>query len=346
MEKYKVAIVGLGRMASTIDDEVRDYPAVALPYSIAAACHASQKLELIAGADLLEEKRQAFGQRWGVSALYEDYLEMIRKESPHLVAICTRGELHAEMAIHVAQTEVPMIYLEKAMACSMKEADAVLAVCKEHGVYLNTGVLRRFDSRYQQARQWIEQGAIGELRAGVHYAPSSLLHGHIHSVDTLMYLMGDPQALRVRGELRPRNLNIEENRLDKDPGATYHIEFENGLEAWTIPVGQWDFEIFGTKGSLRSMNNGVDWRLRQETRVGRRTTHAEAPYPPPACESATLFCLEDLVAAYEEEHPPLGDVQIAHHGTEICFAVAESHRQGGSWIELPLANRELYIWHV
>ena len=28
------------------------------------------------------------------------------------------------------------------------------------------------------------------------------------------------------------------------------------------------------------------------------------------------------------------------------IAVAESHRQGGAWIELPLKERDLYIFHV
>lgn len=348
MAKYRVAIVGLGRMASTIDDEVLDSPAVALPYSIAAACRAVESLELVAGADILKEKREAFGRRWNVNALYENYLEMLAQEKPDLAAVCTRGELHAEMSIQVAEAGVPMMYLEKAMACSMLEADAVLKACRENNVYLNTGVLRRFDSRYRQARQWIEQGAIGELRAGVHYASTNLMHGHIHSVDTLMYLMGDPKAVAVTGALRPHSLKIENNRLGGDPNATYHIEFENGLEAWTIPAGHWDFEVIGTKGSIKGMNNGIEWRLRnRETPLGaRHTVYTEAPYPEPPRKSATQFCLEDLVRAFENKRPPLGDAAIAHHATEICLAVAESHRQGGARVTLPLENRLLYVWHV
>ena len=166
MKTYRAAIVGLGRMGSTIDQEVIDYPPITLPYSIAAACEKVDRLELVAGADLLAEKREAFQERWGVTALYENYLEMIAKETPDVVAICTKGDIHAEMAIRVAEAGVPMIYLEKAMACSMLEADAVLKACRENGVRLNTGVLRRFDSRYRQAKQWIEGGEIGRPSGG------------------------------------------------------------------------------------------------------------------------------------------------------------------------------------
>ncbi|MBM4079401.1 MAG: hypothetical protein FJ278_06850, partial [Planctomycetes bacterium] len=106
MKKYRVAIVGLGRMAHTIDQEVVGYPAVTLPYSIAASVKEIERLELAAGADIDPAKRQVFGERWGVKALYADYLEMIEKEKPDLVAICTRAELHAEMAVRTAEAGV------------------------------------------------------------------------------------------------------------------------------------------------------------------------------------------------------------------------------------------------
>ena len=73
MKTYRVAIIGLGRMGSTIDDE---HPSLA-PYSIAAATRASDRLELVAGSDLISDKREAFGARWGIDSLYQDYTEMI-----------------------------------------------------------------------------------------------------------------------------------------------------------------------------------------------------------------------------------------------------------------------------
>ncbi|MCB0105073.1 MAG: Gfo/Idh/MocA family oxidoreductase, partial [Caldilineaceae bacterium] len=85
---YRVAIIGLGRMGSTIDDEL---PAGSPPYSIAAACRASDRLEVVTGADIDAAKRDAFAERWGVNNLYEEYETMIQQEQPDLVAICTKG---------------------------------------------------------------------------------------------------------------------------------------------------------------------------------------------------------------------------------------------------------------
>jgi len=58
-----------------------------------------------------------------------------------------------------------------------------------------------------------------------------------------------------------------------------------------------------------------------------------------------VACLEDLINAYEQNRPPLGNIEVTHHATEICFAIAESHIQGKR-VNLPISNQELYIWHV
>ncbi len=76
MKTYRVAIVGLGRMGSTLDQ------------SIASASRASQRLEVVAGAETIPERRAAFREKWGIEAVYEDYQEMIEKEKPDLVGVC------------------------------------------------------------------------------------------------------------------------------------------------------------------------------------------------------------------------------------------------------------------
>ncbi len=347
MKTYRVAIVGLGRMGSTIDEEVVGYPSIALPYSVAASCMASERLELAAGSDLVAEKRSAFGEKWGVAALYEDYLEMIEVERPDMVAVCTKGVLHAEMGVAVAQAGVPMLYLEKAMACSMAEADAVRDACREHGTVFNTGVLRRFDNRYHAARALIAHGEIGKVSVVVHFARSNLLHGHVHSMDTLSYLLGDPKIARVRGELHPQDLAIENNHLDDDPVSRYHLEFEDGVEAWTIPAGHWEFEVVGSDGAIRSRNNGAGWELRKMgAQRGRHRFVEAAGFPEVEPRSAVVACLEDLVAAHESGEPSLGNVEVTHHVTEACFAVAESHRRNGARVAPSEVDRDLYIFHV
>ena len=378
MKTYRVAIVGLGRMGSTIDEEIAsDVGITKLPYSIAGSCKSSDRLELVAGADLLPERREAFREKWGVEALYEGYLEMVEKEKPDLVAVCTtatglqkpgrtapsrdfREDMHAEMAVRLAEAGVPMLFVEKAMACSMAAADKVLEACRKHSTVFNTGVIRRFDSRYRAVRDAIARGDIGKPAAAVHYASVTLMHNHIHSIDTLSYLLGDPGVSAVRGELRPRDLKVEDNRLDEDPQATYEISFANGAEAWTVPAGAWDFEIIGDGGAIRVMNNGIHLSLRKAGPVNRlwpQSTFQDTPWAPtPEWEgvstvptrskSAVVSCLEDLVEAYENGRPSLGNVEVTHRITEACLGIAESHRRGGPWVEPSDVDRDLYVFHV
>ena len=354
---HKVAIIGLGRMGSTIDDEAH----FAVPYSVAAATKASDVLELVAGADLLPEKREDFNKRWG-AAVYEDYRQMIDEKKPDLIAICTaaclpkpansvdcgdRPDSHADLSVAVADMGVPMIFCEKAMASSMARADDIRDAVKRNNTLFNTGVLRRFDNRYAVVKEAIAEGRIGEVKSVVHFAGSSLMHGHIHSIDTVSYLIGDPAIEAVRGELLPRDFKIEGNHIPADPQATYHLRFANGVEAWTIPGGYWEFEVIGSEGTIRAQDNGARVSLRQPgAQHGRRQLWEEVPFPEPEHLSTTMTCLEDLVRARESGGQTLGHIDVTHHITEATIAVAESHRCGGAWVELPMAERDLYVFHV
>ena len=360
MKTYRVGIIGLGRMGSTIDEEGHGE----LPYSIANSCAHSDRLEVVAGADLLTERRQAFGQKWGIEALYEDFQEMVEKEKPDLVAICTtasgmlkpaneapdssfRGDSHADLSIALADAGVPMIYVEKAMASSMEKADAMREAIKRNGTLSNTGVLRRFDNRYEVVKDAIAGGQIGEVKSVLHFAESSLMHGHIHSIDTVSYLVGDPTIAAIRGELLPRDMEIVDNHIAADPLATYQLRFENGIEAYSMPGAGWEFEVVGTEGIIRSLDNGAGVSLRQPgKKVGRRQAMEEVPFEFVTPKSTVITCLEDLVMAHETGQPTRDHIDHAHHITEACISVAESHRRGGGWVELPLAERGLYIWHV
>lgn len=337
---YRVAIIGLGRMGSTIDDE---FPERAPPYSVAASCRASDRLQVVAGADIDAAKQEDFAERWGVDALYDDYVEMIRKEAPDMVAVCTRGHLHAEMATRSAEEGVKLIFCEKAIACSMEEADGILKAVQENGALFNSGVLRRFDLRYHRARDLIRQGEIGEPKAAVHYASTNLLHGHVHSIDTLSFLLDDPEVESIWGELNTIDHRIPDNRLDEDPYGIFQLTFANGVAAASVPAGNWEFEVMGDAGSVRLYDNGTDIQLRKNE-AGKARIAKVAPVEPVAEHSATQYCLEDLVLAHEEGRPTLGRVEIAHHLTEVCLALAESHRQEKR-ISLPLENRSLYIFH-
>lgn len=282
----RVAIIGLGRQGSTICAE---QPAGAPPFGIAGACHASEKLRLVAGCDLLLEKRAAFTELWGCQSTYADFTEMIEQEKPDLVAICTaaclpkpaafcpsellasKPDAHADLCIAVAELGVPLVFCEKAIASSMTACDRVKAAFREHGTRLATGQFRRFDNRFMACAAAIASGEVGPPAAAIFFGSSSLLHGHIHTIDTISFLLGDPGIARVRGELTdrpdgsggassarlstPLGMAPDQACLDRDPMSTYQIEFKNGAVATSVPSSggaTYEFEVVGPAGTLRT----------------------------------------------------------------------------------------------
>lgn len=352
MKTYRVAIVGLGRMGSTLEQ------------SIASSSQESKRLEIVAGAETIPERRTAFQEKWGVETVYEDYQEMIEKEQPDLLGVCTtatglpkpgnrapstdfREDSHAEIATYGANAGVPMLFVDKAISCSVQKADEILAACQKNGTVLNTGVLRRFNFRYKTIRDMIARGDIGEPKVAVFYGTASLMHVHIHWMDTVSYLLSDPGITAVRGELLPRDLKIENNRIEFDPSGTFHMTFANGVEAWSVPAGGRECEVVGTEGTIRSMSDGAAVSIRKKNSADEWPLQWEgSSFPEASRVSNVVFCLEDLVDAYESGRPSVGNIEITHNITEACISVAESHHQGGAWVELPMQNRDLYVFHV
>ena len=114
MAKYRAAVIGLGRMGSTFDDEIQRGGSVFTPYCHGPAYHGSQVTDLVAGSDLHDGQRELFGERWGLSGdqLYSDYREMLEKEKPDIVSVCTSARHRAGIVKEVAESGVKAIWAE------------------------------------------------------------------------------------------------------------------------------------------------------------------------------------------------------------------------------------------
>ena len=134
MSTYRAAIIGLGRMGSTFDDEITRGGSLYLHYCHAPAYTHSQRVELVAGADIHDEQRSIFGERWGLTDdhLYSDFEEMLDREKPDIVSICTTARVRPDIVQRVAKAGVKAIWAEKPLAVSLSEADAIVRVAHPH----------------------------------------------------------------------------------------------------------------------------------------------------------------------------------------------------------------------
>src|SRR5688500_3211483 len=97
---YRAAIVGCGRIADTIEDELEAAPGwQLLPFSHAGAYQRSARTMLVAAADPSPDRLASFGQRRAVSSdhLYADYRQLLDRERPDVVSVCVPTRYHAEV---------------------------------------------------------------------------------------------------------------------------------------------------------------------------------------------------------------------------------------------------------
>ena len=121
---YRAAVIGLGRMGSTFDDERTQGGVCYLPYCHTPAYVASPLTELVAGADPHDEQRAIYAERWGVTGhVYADHRELLDKEKPDIVSVCTSSRVRPQIVEDIARSGARAIWAEKPIAVTLAEAD-------------------------------------------------------------------------------------------------------------------------------------------------------------------------------------------------------------------------------
>ncbi|MBV7329596.1 Gfo/Idh/MocA family oxidoreductase [Chloroflexi bacterium TSY] len=344
---YRAAVIGLGRMGSTFDDEMTQGGSIFVPYAHAPSYVASPLVELVAGADPHDEQRTIFGDRWGISTnhLYADYQEMLANEQPDIVSVCTTARIRAQIVQDLAQAGVKAIWAEKPLALTLAEADAMVQTCREHGVMMAVNCARRWNPYFVETQRMIETGELGELLQITAYCQCGLSHNGSHLIDAIRYLVGD-EIRWVWGEME----SDEAAESDDDLMGNGYLAFDNGVRAYLrgMPTGvaNWEFDILGTEGRVRLIDSclEVEKTVRVPGGPRNRGLPAKVPFPLPTnIPGMGLTIVEDLVHAIETGQPPRCSGEDGRAALEVAMALRESHRRGGIKVTLPLDDRSLRI---
>jgi predicted dehydrogenase len=343
----RAAVIGLGRMGSTYDDEVKTGGSVFLPYAHAPSYMAAPGVTLVAGADPHAEQRALFGERWDIDSahLYADYREMLAAESLDLVSVCTSTRLRSQIVIDAARAGVKAIWAEKPIALRLEEADAMVAVCREHGVALAVNCARRWNPFFAQTRRLIDEGALGELLQVTAFGQCGLSHNGSHLIDTVRYLAGSDVEW-VYGEME----SDEAAAGEQDLMGNGYLAFANGVRGFLrgMPTGPafWEFDVLGSEGRVRLVNNSAQVEyttMVPDARSGRKLPMQTAFPWPTHMEGTGITIVRDLVDAATNGTSPRCSGEDGRAALEIAIALRESHRRGGAKIALPLADRTLGI---
>lgn len=356
MTTFRAAIIGTGRIASTYDDEVThpqpsDFYTGANrhsglytvhPVNHAGAYQATNGFDLVAAANRGEEKLRTFGERWGVKALYTDYRKLLADEQPDVVSVCTQSPEKAEVVVAAAEAGVKAIVVEKAMATSLAETDAMIAACDRHGVFLAVNHPYRFSPMNRRAKALIAEGAIGELGTVIAYAGGGMLHVGTHTFDLLRYWAGDVVEVDAR---------VPNYEPEKDIPANGMLQFASGA------IGFFDhthgvrggYEARGKTGSVHiSSDVGDGWVTRVERmypdskRAYPMRIETEPLVPAPHDLSPTRRMLTELHDSLTTGAPFISTGRDGAAALELGIACYASHLAGGP-VRLPLSDRGLQV---
>ena len=209
--KYRVGLVGCGSIAHY---HMHGWNGV-------------DQAEVVALADPVAEAREEFGERHGIAQRYEDFRQMVDDEALDIVSICTWHRLHAPMTIAACARKPRAVLCEKPMATSLGECDDMLTAARRNHVKLAIAHQRRFNPAWTLARKLVAEGAIGEVRQVNARGGQGLLNDCSHLLDMMRYVMGDPRAVWVMGNIERKTERFERDIPIEDRSLCV-VQFDNG----------------------------------------------------------------------------------------------------------------------
>jgi predicted dehydrogenase len=151
-KKLGMALVGLGRYATgqiAVGLEKSDY------WSVKG---------IVTGS---EWKIPAWKKKWNIENEnifnYENFDQIAKAKDIDVVYICLPNSMHAEFTIRAAKAGKHVI-VEKPMATSVKDAEAMIEACNQAGVKLAVGYRLHFNKHHQQIMKWGKEKTHGEIR--------------------------------------------------------------------------------------------------------------------------------------------------------------------------------------
>jgi UDP-N-acetylglucosamine 3-dehydrogenase len=183
----RAAIVGAGNIGRTHAGVYRDDPLA----------------RLVAICDVVREKADALAAEVGARAYY-DVSQMLEAEEIDVISVTTAGPEnggHHYEPVMQALAAGKAVLCEKPLSNDIAQAREMVAEARERGLYLGVNLNHRFVPLAARARQYVTDGALGELcfvnmalwiRNPNESSPWFHLRAlHPHSIDVMRYFCGD-----------------------------------------------------------------------------------------------------------------------------------------------------------
>jgi len=332
---------------------------------------AFDNVEVVAVADSDADGLAAAKQRLGVKRAYSDYHKMLSDEKPDLVSIGPRWLDRRVEMVEAAAEAGAHIYLEKAFAKDLSDADRMVAAIRRAGIKVQLAHQMRMSPYTQRVVRMIKDGEIGVIqevrgrgkedsRAG----GEDLMVLGSHILDVMRMILGNPSWVFSHVTEQGREMNPHKLGAPREPigpisgremAAMY--AFDGGVHGYfsskqNDQTHPWRFgtHVYGSRGVIFLPNaiypGGLPYILRSPAWVPD-DKHAwepiEAqPEPPfPGAEErqlANALMVRDLIEAIEQDRKPVCSETDGLWTVEMIVGLYQSQVKGAP-MTFPLKDR-------
>lgn len=277
---------------------------------------------------------------------YEEFDAFLRHRPMDLVIIGSPSGLHAEHGIAAARRGLHVL-TEKPIDINTARADALIAAAEHANVKLGVLFQDRTKPHIRQLKRWIERGVLGKplfvdarvkwYRPPEYYANSrwrgtlaldgggALINQGIHTVDLLLWLLGDVARVQARTATLLHKIEAEDT-------AIAHLEFASGalgvFHATTAAYPGYPrrVEITGTEGTVILEHDRI---IAADLRSAPPDSVASAHVDQNQSASSAAVSdfrghqdlLEDFLRAIQQNHAPLCDGREGRRSIALVEAI-------------------------
>lgn len=266
MRTVKIGVVGCGNISNV--------------YLANFASNRFPNLQIVAVADMIQEKAEEQAEKFGITNVYT-VAEMMDDPEIEIVVNLTNPAAHEEINV-MALEAGKHVYSEKPLATTMEGLKHIMDTAGRAGLQVGCAPDTFYGGIWQTARKLLDDGWIGVPTAGT---VNTATHGHdtwhpdpqfhyeagggpvldnaIYSISALVYLLGPVESVfceAMRG-FDERTIYSPQKRgqkmhVDIDTHYSALVKFKDGtivnlLISWDVWFSQIPaMEIHGTEGSL------------------------------------------------------------------------------------------------
>ena len=316
----------------------------------AAAIRAAPGAQLAAIACRTEETAALARRDHPDVSVHLDYRDLLARDDVDAVDVVVPNDLHAEVGV-AALEHGKHVLLEKPMARTPAECDALLTAARRAGRVLSIGHELRLSAQWGRVRAMIDAGDIGDPRYALFelfrfpYRPGAdgwrhaqdrvgswILEEPVHAFDFALWYFedaGEPTSVLAIGNGRSGSARMSDNftALLRFPGGRYAVITQ------TLAAFQYHqvVEVVGSEGAIRGWWSGaLDRTLAPEFGLSVKRRARAEPEVVPIERSGEVFELRAQLAATVgafDAGRPLVSGEEAKKRVIVCVEAERSLRE-------------------